>query len=84
MRRLGELIDQNVPMLAELETRDTGLPISQTRKQLIPRASENQFLRRSLHPHERPHLSGRRPDAELHAVPAGGRVRVGLAVERPS
>ena len=28
-------------MLAELETRDTGLPISQTRKQLIPRASEN-------------------------------------------
>ena len=41
MRRLGELIDQNVPMLAELETRDTGLPISQTRKQLIPRASEN-------------------------------------------
>ena len=41
MRRLGELIDENVPMLAELETRDTGLPISQTRKQLIPRASEN-------------------------------------------
>ncbi|MGE8639710.1 MAG: aldehyde dehydrogenase family protein, partial [Achromobacter sp.] len=30
MRRLGELIDQNVPMLADLETRDTGLPISQT------------------------------------------------------
>ncbi|CAB3716523.1 NAD/NADP-dependent betaine aldehyde dehydrogenase [Achromobacter deleyi] len=41
MRRLGELIDRNVPQLAELETRDTGLPISQTRKQLIPRASEN-------------------------------------------
>ncbi|OWT53788.1 5-carboxymethyl-2-hydroxymuconate semialdehyde dehydrogenase [Candidimonas nitroreducens] len=41
MRRLGELIDQNVPMLAELETRDTGLPISQTSKQLIPRASHN-------------------------------------------
>jgi len=41
MRRLGELIDQNVPQLAELETADTGLPISQTRKQLIPRASEN-------------------------------------------
>ena len=46
------------------------------------RLGELQFLRRSLHPHERPHLSGRRPDAELHAVPAGGRVRVGLAVER--
>ncbi len=41
MRRLGELIDRNVPELAELETRDTGLPISQTRKQLIPRASQN-------------------------------------------
>jgi len=41
MRRLGELIDRNVPHLAELETRDTGLPISQTRKQLNPRASEN-------------------------------------------
>ncbi|WDD91777.1 5-carboxymethyl-2-hydroxymuconate semialdehyde dehydrogenase [Burkholderia sp. FERM BP-3421] len=41
MRRLGELIERNVPMLAELETQDTGLPIAQTRKQLIPRASEN-------------------------------------------
>lgn len=41
MRRLGELIEQNVPELAELETRDTGLPIAQTSKQLIPRASEN-------------------------------------------
>ncbi|AIV57202.1 5-carboxymethyl-2-hydroxymuconate semialdehyde dehydrogenase [Burkholderia pseudomallei] len=41
MRRLGELIERNVPALADLETRDTGLPISQTRKQLIPRASEN-------------------------------------------
>lgn len=41
MRRLGELIEQNVPQLADLETRDTGLPISQTRKQLIPRAAEN-------------------------------------------
>ncbi|MCK9509780.1 MAG: 5-carboxymethyl-2-hydroxymuconate semialdehyde dehydrogenase [Pigmentiphaga sp.] len=41
MRKLAELIDQNVPMLAELETQDTGLPISQTSKQLIPRASEN-------------------------------------------
>ena len=78
MRRLGELIDQNVPMLAELETRDTGLPISQTRKQLIPRASRTSIFRRSLHPHERPHHPVDEPDAELHAVPAGGRVRVGL------
>ncbi len=41
MRRLGELIAQNVPQLAALETQDTGLPIAQTGKQLIPRASEN-------------------------------------------
>lgn len=41
MRRLGELIEQNVPHLAALETMDTGLPIAQTKKQLIPRASEN-------------------------------------------
>ncbi|WP_413708311.1 5-carboxymethyl-2-hydroxymuconate semialdehyde dehydrogenase [Ralstonia sp. Ralssp110] len=41
MRRLGELIEQNVPHLAALETLDTGLPIAQTSKQLIPRASEN-------------------------------------------
>ncbi|WP_176157244.1 5-carboxymethyl-2-hydroxymuconate semialdehyde dehydrogenase [Burkholderia multivorans] len=41
MRRLGELIEKNVPTLAALETQDTGLPITQTSKQLIPRASEN-------------------------------------------
>ncbi|MGS0891056.1 5-carboxymethyl-2-hydroxymuconate semialdehyde dehydrogenase [Burkholderia stagnalis] len=41
MRKLGELIEKNVPMLAALETQDTGLPIAQTGKQLIPRASEN-------------------------------------------
>lgn len=41
MRRLGELIDRNVPQIAELETADTGLPIHQTRNVLIPRASHN-------------------------------------------
>ncbi|AOI59874.1 5-carboxymethyl-2-hydroxymuconate semialdehyde dehydrogenase [Burkholderia diffusa] len=41
MRKLGELIEKNVPMLAALETQDTGLPIAQTSKHLIPRASEN-------------------------------------------
>src|SRR5438093_7632893 len=30
MRRLGELIERNVPELASLETDDTGLPIQQT------------------------------------------------------
>jgi len=41
MRRLGELIDQHVKTIAELETLDTGLPIHQTRNVLIPRASHN-------------------------------------------
>lgn len=41
MRKLAELIEKNVPELARLETADTGLPISQTSKQLIPRAAEN-------------------------------------------
>lgn len=41
MRNLGELIDKNVPQLAALETKDTGLPINQTKNVLIPRASHN-------------------------------------------
>lgn len=41
MRNLGELIDKNVPKIAELETKDTGLPIHQTKNVLIPRASHN-------------------------------------------
>ncbi|MEO6339345.1 MAG: 5-carboxymethyl-2-hydroxymuconate semialdehyde dehydrogenase [Caulobacteraceae bacterium] len=41
MRRLGELIEANVPELAALETEDTGLPIDQTGHALIPRAAEN-------------------------------------------
>ena len=35
MRRLGDLIDQNVDRIAELETLDTGLPIHQTKNVLI-------------------------------------------------
>lgn len=41
MRRLSALITEHVPQLAALETRDTGLPIAQTLKQLIPRAAHN-------------------------------------------
>lgn len=44
MRRLGELIEAQVPELAALETDDTGLPIHQTRTQLIPRAAENFYF----------------------------------------
>ena len=41
MRKLGELIAQHVPDIAEIETRDCGQTISQTGKQLVPRAADN-------------------------------------------
>jgi 5-carboxymethyl-2-hydroxymuconic-semialdehyde dehydrogenase len=41
MRRLGDLITADVPALSEIETRDTGQVIAQTRKQLVPRAADN-------------------------------------------
>ncbi|MGQ3031131.1 MAG: aldehyde dehydrogenase family protein, partial [Ferrovibrionaceae bacterium] len=44
MRRLGELIERDVPVLAQIETDDTGLPIHQTGHQLIPRAAENFYF----------------------------------------
>jgi 5-carboxymethyl-2-hydroxymuconic-semialdehyde dehydrogenase len=44
MRRLGDLIAQHVPALAELETNDTGQVIGQTRKGLVPRAADNFYF----------------------------------------
>ena len=41
MRALGELITQHVPEIAATETNDTGQVISQTGKQLVPRAADN-------------------------------------------
>jgi 5-carboxymethyl-2-hydroxymuconic-semialdehyde dehydrogenase len=41
MRRLGELIAQNVPEIARTETDDCGQVIAQTGKQLVPRAADN-------------------------------------------
>src|SRR5215468_5097734 len=41
LRRLGDLIARHVPALAPTETEDTGQPIAQTGKQLVPRAAEN-------------------------------------------
>jgi 5-carboxymethyl-2-hydroxymuconic-semialdehyde dehydrogenase len=41
MRKLGDLIAQHVPEIAQMETNDTGQVISQTGKQLIPRAADN-------------------------------------------
>jgi len=41
MRKLGELIAEHVPEIAQMETQDCGQTISQTGKQLIPRAADN-------------------------------------------
>ena len=41
MRKLGDLITRQVPELARTETQDTGQTISQTGKQLVPRAADN-------------------------------------------
>ncbi len=41
IRKLGDLIAQEVPELAQTETRDTGQVIGQTGKALIPRAADN-------------------------------------------
>jgi 5-carboxymethyl-2-hydroxymuconic-semialdehyde dehydrogenase len=41
LRKLGDLIAQQVATLARTETQDTGQPIAQTARQLVPRAAEN-------------------------------------------
>ena len=41
VRKLGELIAANVPGIAQTETNDSGQVISQTGKQLVPRAADN-------------------------------------------
>jgi len=41
VRNLGDLIVRNVPEIARTETMDAGQTISQTGKQLIPRAADN-------------------------------------------
>ncbi len=41
MHKLGDLIATHVPELAEIETRDCGQVVAQTKKQLIPRAADN-------------------------------------------
>lgn len=41
LRRIADLIDRHVEEIAQLETLDTGIPISQVRRGQIPRAAEN-------------------------------------------
>jgi 5-carboxymethyl-2-hydroxymuconic-semialdehyde dehydrogenase len=44
MRKLGDLIGKHVPEISELETKDTGQVIGQTRKALVPRAADNFYF----------------------------------------
>src|SRR5919108_2306439 len=41
LRKLGDLITQHAATLARTETEDTGQPIAQTGKQLVPRSADN-------------------------------------------
>jgi len=41
LRKLGDLIARHVPDIARTETSDTGQPIAQTEKQLVPRSADN-------------------------------------------
>jgi len=41
LRKLGDLIAKHVPEIARIETEDTGQPITQTAKQLVPRSADN-------------------------------------------
>ncbi len=83
MRKLGDLIGQHVPEISD--ARDQGhRPGHRPDEEGAGAARGGQLLlfRRGVHAHGRAHLSRRRQDAELHALPAGGRVRADLAVER--
>jgi len=44
MRKLGDLIARHVPEISELETKDTGQVIGQTKKALVPRAADNFYF----------------------------------------
>jgi 5-carboxymethyl-2-hydroxymuconic-semialdehyde dehydrogenase len=52
LRNLGDLIAASVPELAELETRDCGQVIGQTKKALIPRAADNFYYFAELAQHQ--------------------------------
>src|SRR5579864_3699227 len=41
LRKLGDLICRYSPEISRIETQDTGQPIAQTGKQLIPRSADN-------------------------------------------
>ncbi len=52
MRNVGDLIAKHVPELSEMETRDCGQVIGQTKKALIPRAADNFYYFAELAQHQ--------------------------------
>ena len=52
MRKVGDLITQYVPKIAQMETQDCGQVIAQTGKALIPRAADNFYYFAELAQHQ--------------------------------
>ena len=52
MRKVGDLIAQHVPEISEMETKDCGQVIGQTKKALIPRAADNFYYFSELAQHQ--------------------------------
>ena len=68
MRRLGDLIAQEAPAIAQMETRDTGQVIGQTGKALIPRAADNFYYFAEMCTRGR-NTTPRRMRADIHRRP---------------
>lgn len=82
LRRLGDLISRYAPEIARLETQDTGQPIAQTGKQLIPRSADNfhYFAEMCVRVDGQTYPHSYSP--ELHLVSPRRRLRPDLALER--
>ena len=82
MRKLGELIAQHVPEIAETETKDTGQVIAQTGKQLVPRSADNFHYFAEMCTRVDGHTYPTPTHLNYTLFHPGRRVRADLAVER--
>ena len=65
-----------------METQDTGQPIAQTGKQLVPRAADNFYYFAEMCVRVDGHTYPTADTPELHPVPAGRGLRADLTLER--
>ena len=83
--RLSDLIEEHADELGEMETRDNGKPIFESRQVDLPqRGGELPLLRRAGEQDPGRDHSGQRPVPELHPAGAGGRGGVHRALELPA